>query len=92
MKYLRKPRRRKIGKHVCVPLYKGIPKEFQVGWSKTGDYGVVEWDNLTDLTPWLKLNPKLDQRLYCGTCGRIMVNGRRQDINLYPESRKIKLV
>ncbi len=82
--------------HVCIPLYHGIPKEMQVGWSKMGPRGIQEWDNTTDISPFQKLNSRFDKKLYCGTCGRVMVKGRRTDSNLHPDidptSRKIKLV
>lgn len=85
----------KIGFHVCIPLYHGIPKEFQTGWTRMGAHGVQEWDNTTDIETMLKHIPhpeRFDRRLYCGTCGRIMVKGRNQTINPIDEAKTIKLL
>lgn len=85
----------KIGFHVCIPLYHGIPKAMQTGWTRMGEHGVQEWDNTTDIQPLLDVleHPEqFDRNLYCGTCGRIMVNGRNQTINPIADAKVIKLV
>lgn len=80
--------------HVCIPLYKGIPKEFQTGWTRMGQYGVQEWNNTTDTLPFLlkMADPtKFDKKLYCGTCGKVMVKGRVLS-EIPPDAKIIKLV
>lgn len=84
--------KRKHKFHVCVPLYKGIPKELQSGWVDMGEHGVREWDNTTNLLPYLSLNPKMDTKLYCGTCGRIMVKGRNRSIDKSNSGTRLDLV
>lgn len=86
------PRKTRMRFHVCIPLYRGIPKEQQAGWTRMGAHGVAEWDNTADLLPWLAMYPKLDKQLYCGTCGRCMVKGRNRTSRPLEESKKIKLV
>lgn len=82
-----KTKKYKIGKHVCVPLYHGIPKELQTGWAKYGSQGLEAWDNTTPIEP---LNLK-DKHLYCGTCGRLMVKKRRTDLQPTPTA-ELKLL
>lgn len=85
----------KLKFHVCIPLYHGIPKAMQTGWTRMGEHGVQEWDNTTDIQPLLDVleyPEQFDKNLYCGTCGRIMVKGRSQTINPIAESKVIKLV
>lgn len=91
MKQIRKPKKRPIRHHVCIPLYRGIPKELQTGWVTMGDHQVEEWDNTTNLIPFLTLNPKLDRTIYCGTCGRIMVKGRNRTIDKSATAKRIQL-
>lgn len=82
----------RIGFHVCIPLYKGIPKEVQTGWVEMGTHQVKEWDNTTILLPFLLMNSKLDQQLYCGTCGRLMVKGRNKHIDKSATAKRIELL
>ena len=89
-KNMKRPGR--IGFHVCIPLYKGIPKEAQSGWVEMGDRQVKEWDNTTILLLFLLMNPKLDQKLYCGTCGRLMTKGRNKHIDKSPTAKRIELL
>ncbi len=80
----------KIRYHVCVPLYRGIPKHAQTGWIRYDAHTIAEWDNTTDIVPWLKAykDPtRFDKGLYCGTCGRRMTKKRNQSINPLPTAQ-----
>ena len=87
------PVKPKIKFHVCIPLYKGIPKEMQSGWTRMGAHGVQEWDNTTNITEFVLRGLVKDKHLYCGTCGRLMVKGRNQTTNpiLDHKTKEIKL-
>ena len=84
----------KVRFHVCVPLYRGIPKQAQTGWVRYDAHHVAEWDNTTDIAPWLKAykDPtQFDKGLYCGVCGRAMVKKRNQT-NPPTPTAKLELV
>lgn len=94
-KVKRVPRQSKVSKrgfHVCIPLYRGIPKEMQSGWTRMGPHGVLEWDNTTDLLPFIAKGWKVDRNFYCGTCGRLMVKGRNKGMKPLENTKVIKLV
>lgn len=78
--------------HVCIPLYRGIPKEMQSGWTRMGPHGVLEWDNSTNLTEYVLRGMVKDKNLYCGTCGRLMVKGRKVGMQPLENTKVIKLV
>ncbi len=85
--YVRTDKRKKgkLNFHVCIPLYHGIPKQLQSGWTRMGAHGVQEWDNTTNTLEYIlreaQAGHKFDKNLYCGTCGRLMVKGRNTKIN-----------
>ena len=84
--------KKKIKFHVCIPLYRGIPKEMQSGWTRMGPHSVLEWDNTTDLLPFIAKGWKVDRNFYCGTCGRRMVKGRNKGMKPLENTKVIKLV
>lgn len=85
-------KKKKIEFHVCIPLYRGIPKELQAGWAKMGPHGLQEWDNTTNILEYILRNPKFDKNLYCGTCGRLMVKGRNKTINPFLDPMGTKTI
>jgi len=91
LKNTNKPQKPRIPHHVCIPLYRGIPKEVQTGWIDMGPHQVAEWDNTTNLLPYLMMNPNFDKTLYCGTCGRIMVKGRNRTIDKSGIAKRVEL-
>lgn len=87
-KYVRQAKKSRMTFHVCIPLYKGIPKELQTGWSRMGSHGILEWNNTTDISNW-KVK---DKGFYCGTCGRRMVKGKSEIVDPKEDVKVIKLL